>query len=74
MTLRAGDEGGYQPTLDPALDLAVRLDAAVKKARPDGWRGVLAKEQVVKAALFEELRDSSEVERLFAIIKAQTEY
>ena len=72
--VRSDDEGAYQPTLDPALDLALRLDAAVRRARPDAWRGVQAKEQVIKAALFEELRDAAEVERLFPIIKAQTEY
>ncbi len=59
---------------DPALDLAVRIDAAVKKDRPDGWRGVRAREQVIKAALYGILHDTDEVERIFLIIKAQSEY
>ncbi len=59
---------------DPALDLALRIDDAVKRVRPDGWRGVQAREQVIKRALFDILLDKSEVERIFLIIKAQSEY
>ena len=54
--------------------LALRIDDAVKRTRPDGWRGVLAREQIVKKALYEVLQDVAEVERVFAVIKAQTEY
>jgi type I restriction enzyme, R subunit len=64
----------YRTTNDPALELALRLDAAIKRARPNAWRGVLAKEQVIKAALFQELKDVAEVERIFLIVKAQPEY
>lgn len=59
---------------DSVLDLAIKLDAAVKRVRPDGWRGVRAREQVIKAALHEHLKDKAEVERIFLIIKAQWEY
>ncbi len=55
-------------------DLALRIDDAVKKVRPDGWRGVQAREQVIKAALYGVLQDVGEVERIFLIIKAQAEY
>ena len=55
-------------------DLALRIDEAVKTARPDGWRGVQAREQVVKKALYDVLQDVNEVERIFLIIKAQREY
>ena len=54
--------------------LALKLDEAVRTARPDGWRGVQAREQVVKKALYDVLQDVSEVERIFLIIKAQREY
>jgi type I restriction enzyme, R subunit len=57
-----------------ALDLALKIDAVVKTVRPDGWRGVQARELVIKAALYGLLQDVAEVERLFLIIKAQTEY
>ena len=67
-------EHAYSESGDPILDLAVKLDAAVKRIRPDGWRGVQAREQVIKAALYNILQDVPHVERLFVIIKAQTEY
>jgi len=55
-------------------ELALRIDDAVKNVRPDGWRGVQAREQVIKAALYGVLQDVAEVERIFLIIKAQAEY
>ena len=55
-------------------ELALQIDDAVKNVRPDGWRGVQAREQVIKAALYGVLRDVTEVERIFLIIKAQAEY
>ena len=54
--------------------VAVDLDAAVKRVRPDEWRGVRAREQVIKAALYGILGDATEVERIFLIVKAQREY
>lgn len=57
-----------------ALDTALKLDAVIKARRPDGWRGVVAKEQMVKQAMFEVLQDIKEVNRLFPIVFAQKEY
>lgn len=57
-----------------ALDTALKLDAIIKAKRPDGWRGVVAKEQMVKQAMFEVLKDIKEVNRLFPIVVAQKEY
>jgi type I restriction enzyme R subunit len=59
---------------DLELDLALRIDASIKKVRPDAWRGVKPREQVIKAALHQLLQDDGEVERIFLIIKAQGEY
>ncbi|MGH8178019.1 MAG: type I restriction endonuclease subunit R [Steroidobacter sp.] len=59
---------------DRALALALKLDDAIKTHRPDGWRGVHAKEQTIKAAMFNVLNDVEEVERLFPIVKHQREY
>jgi type I restriction enzyme R subunit len=55
-------------------ELALQIDEVVKKARPDAWRGVLTREQVIKAALYGILRDVNEVERIFLIIYQQQEY
>jgi type I restriction enzyme R subunit len=54
--------------------LALRVDETVKRMRPDGWRDVQAREQVIKAALYGVLQDIAEVERIFLIVRAQTEY
>jgi type I restriction enzyme R subunit len=66
--------GEYTVSADPVLDLALKLDAAVRWVRPDGWRGVQAREQIIKAALYKILQNEVEVERIFLIIKAQGEY
>lgn len=55
-------------------DLALLLDRKIKDVRPDGWRGVQPREQIIKQGLYELLGDESEVERIFTIIKAQSEY
>jgi type I restriction enzyme R subunit len=54
--------------------LALKIDNAVKNVRPDGWRGIQTREQIIKAALYGVLQDVAEVERIFLIIKAQAEY
>lgn len=60
---------------DPVLHLALEIDEAVRKTRPDGWRGHQAKENIIKAALLPILgNDVEEVERIFLVIKAQREY
>jgi len=64
----------YDSTGDPVLDLAMALDSTIKRVRLDSWRGVQAREQMIKKALYEQLNDFDEVERLFPIIKAQDEY
>ena len=59
---------------DHALDVALQLDATIKAQRPDGWRGVVAREQMVKQAMHQVLKDITEVNRLFPIVFAQKEY
>jgi type I restriction enzyme, R subunit len=54
--------------------LALAIDNAIHEARPDGWRGVVPREQAIKAAVYRILKDVEEVERIFPIIKAQREY
>lgn len=73
-TLAAQDRAEYSAAGDPILTMAIRIDEAVRRVKPDGWRGVQAREQVIKAALFGILKDEEEVERIFLIVKAQREY
>ena len=57
------------------IDLALKLDEAVRRVRPDAFRGNDAKENVIKAAMLPLLgNDRAKVERIFLIIRAQTEY
>ena len=63
----------YRERHDP-LELAIKIDEAVKCSRPDGWRGVQARERIIKAELYKLLLDEAEVERIFLIIKQQKEY
>jgi type I restriction enzyme R subunit len=56
-------------------ELALRIDDAVRNVCPDAWRDNGGpREQIIKAALYGVLRDKAEVERVFLIVKAQTEY
>lgn len=54
--------------------LALKIDSIVREVRPDEWRGIQAREMVIKHALYGILNDASEVERVFLVIKAQREY
>jgi len=71
----ADDATEYPASGDPFLALALRVDAAVMRHRHDAWRGNQARENMIKAALYPLLGNSqAEVERVFLIIRAQTEY
>ncbi len=54
--------------------LALELDAAVKRVKRADWRGNTPKENEIKAELLKILKDQDEVERVFNIIKNQSEY
>lgn len=54
--------------LNQNAELALKIDETVKQTRPDSWRGVHTREQVIKAALYGILQDMEEVERIFLII------
>jgi type I restriction enzyme R subunit len=60
--------------VDPRVRVVVAIDEAIRRVRPDGWRGVQAKENVIKGALYDVLQDEGEVERIFLIVKQQAEY
>jgi type I restriction enzyme R subunit len=66
--------GGAGAASGPALTRAIEIDAAVKRVRQDDWRGVQTREQAIKAVLYEILKEEAEVERIFRIVEAQSEY
>jgi len=61
-------------TKDEALALAIKLDEAIKKNRPDDWRGIPARENAIKRALYGVLGNIEEVERIFLLIYQHEEY
>ena len=63
-----------QEYVSDMVALDEHIHEAIKRVRPDGWRGVQAREQIIKAELYKFLKDVAEVERIFVIIKAQREY
>jgi type I restriction enzyme R subunit len=56
------------------IQLAQKLDTVIRRAKPDDWRGVQPRELVIKHAMYGVLKDAAEVERLFLIVKQQSEY
>lgn len=60
--------------LDHNADLATQNDQKIKRVRPADWRGVHAREQGIKAAIYEIVRDEKKTEAIFAIIFHQREY
>lgn len=73
-TVAQGSATYMAASSDSALEAALRIDSAVKTRRPDGWRGVLAKERIVKGIINDVVKDADKVERIFLILKAQSEY
>ncbi len=64
----------YEVDDDPLLNLVLRIDQTIKRVRPDNWRGIQARENIIKAELYKILQDMDQVERIFLIIKQQNEY
>lgn len=55
--------------------LAVALHDKIMQVKPDNWRDNDGpREKMVKGAMYDILKDFTEVERLFAIVKQQAEY
>jgi type I restriction enzyme R subunit len=75
LTLKPAIEARDAPRSDdPALKVALRVDEAVRTSRHDGWRGVQAKEQSIKAAIYAILKDVDMTEKAFLIVRQQQEY
>jgi type I restriction enzyme R subunit len=54
--------------------LALRIDEAIRKTKKDGWRGNRIKEREVKNAIKQHLTSPEDLERIFEIVKSQSEY
>lgn len=84
--VQQGTGDGLPPTMDTpgrrALynnlgmneSLVLAIDSEMKSSRPDGWRGNLAKEKIVKGAIYKVVKDEEQVEKVFPILKQHKEY
>lgn len=68
---KAGQPTAFYGDSDAALALALKIDAVVKEKRQADWRGVNARELLLKGELLKVIGDIDEVNRLFPIIFAQ---
>jgi type I restriction enzyme R subunit len=59
---------------DATVAIVMALDASIKEHRPDSWRGVTAKEQLVKQAIYNVIKDIDAVNRIYPIVFAHKEY
>jgi type I restriction enzyme R subunit len=60
--------------LDSNEDLALKLHGNIMERKPNGWRGIDTRERTVKQAIYEILGNVEDTERIFEIVKKQTEY
>jgi type I restriction enzyme R subunit len=54
--------------------LAINLDYTIQQTKKDGWRGSRIKEREVRYAIQEVLKEEDLTNRIFEIVKNQTEY
>jgi len=54
--------------------LAITLDAKIQETKKDGWRGNKIKEREVRYAIRNILRDETQANKIFEIVKNQDEY
>jgi type I restriction enzyme R subunit len=60
--------------LDSDEDLALTLHENIMERKPNGWRGIDTRERTVKQAIYEVLGNVEDTERIFEIVKKQSEY
>jgi hypothetical protein len=79
--------GNYPPSLDTSAkralfealgnneQLALNMDAAIRRVKHDDWRGHLIKERDVRYAILDHLNDDEALaNRIFELAKSQSEY
>jgi type I restriction enzyme R subunit len=54
--------------------LALSLDAKIRRTKKDGWRGSKIKEKEVRFAIQEDLKDETLTNQIFELVKNQHEY
>lgn len=73
-TLNTPAQRALYNNLDQNESLALILHDSINEYKPNGWRGIDTREKVVKQAIYSVLKNFEETERIFDIVKKQTEY
>lgn len=72
--IRTEGQRALYNNLDKDAALAIEIDETVKRVRPADWRGIQAREQEIKAAIYDLVRDEDRTEAIYAVIFHQKEY
>ncbi|KCZ72790.1 type I site-specific deoxyribonuclease, HsdR family [Candidatus Methanoperedens nitroreducens] len=73
-TLNSNAKRALYDNLCQDEELTMALDAEICHTKKDGWRGNIIKEREVKYAIRKHVKDDAEVERVFELVKNQSEY
>jgi type I restriction enzyme R subunit len=73
-TIKTDGQRALYNNLDRDEDRVLRIDEAVKSMRQADWRGVPAREQEIKAAIYGVVQDIGKTEAIYAIVFHQREY
>jgi type I restriction enzyme R subunit len=74
-TINTGALRAFYDNLDQDEDLALKLDAEIRKVKKADWRGNRFKEREIRAAIRSQLgNDEALVDQTFAIVEKQREY
>lgn len=73
-TVKSAGQKALYDNLHEDEELTLRVDQAVRRVAPDGWRGHPMKEKKVRLCLKREVPDDAQVERILQILKNHSEY
>lgn len=73
-SLRTPGQRALYNNLQQNEELALHVHENIVEYKPNGWRGIDTRENVVKKAIYDVLGSFDDTERIFEIIKKQPEY
>lgn len=73
-TLNSRAKRALYDNLDQDEELTMALDTEICHTKKDGWKGNIIKEREVKYAIKKHIKDDAKVERVFELVKNQSEY
>jgi len=73
-SLRTPAQRALYNNLSKNESLALQVHESIVEYKPNGWRGIDTREKAVKQAIYKVLHSIDETERIFEIVKNQSEY